>query len=362
MKRTDSCNVKFLTYLSLKLLCFLVLPAYLFWHASFNHYEQVCKESTDEYRAKLETAHLGLLCLFVTIALGLWISTSIINPMAELQKGTIALQKRKFSYRLPKLGNDEFGELSSMMNTALSDYDELDRGLLVKNNLMDSFAESLIVGNFAIFAKTISFTNSGNDMLVVNNVDGKISTLIGTSAEHGIASSLIHAFVSGALLQLEQFAFIPDEKARNLASLLKKCSTHEHSKTIATTDVVVDASADTICFVNAGTLMPINIGNDKKPSTFELKSQPLGLNLSDEIGPTEIRLKGGECLVFFSNGILSTGLSSHEIFKMLTDLSRQSPEQIVQQTIERLIHTQKKHSLENDISLIVIKRLPATPF
>ncbi len=71
----------------------------------------------------------GLLTLLAAGLLGLWVTRSIAEPLAQLEAATRALAGRQFTYRIKASGNDELTNLSLAVNDAAAQLAELYAGL-----------------------------------------------------------------------------------------------------------------------------------------------------------------------------------------------------------------------------------------
>ena len=174
-----------------------------------------------EHQVSEKRKILGLLAfvsLLISVSLGLFVAGGILKPLAELQAGVAALRERKFSWRVPDLGGDEFGHLAKIFNETLVDLEELHVASQVKEKLLTTLTQTEIFGQAAYYCH--AGTHEG-EYFDVNDVDENCRALLfGHVNEPGVAGSLILAFVKSATLQLHGFLQTPQLLITELNRLL----------------------------------------------------------------------------------------------------------------------------------------------
>ncbi|EKD82840.1 MAG: hypothetical protein ACD_39C01059G0001, partial [uncultured bacterium] len=67
----------------------------------------------------------GLAALIILVSLTLLFAHSFTVPITHLQTAAEAVEKRDFTFKLPDLGNDEFGEMGRVFNKSIAELEEL---------------------------------------------------------------------------------------------------------------------------------------------------------------------------------------------------------------------------------------------
>ncbi len=113
--------------------------------------EEITRKAGEKYRLFVAS---GLLSLLVALSLGLLVSRYFLAPLGQLHSGVEALKSRNFAYRLPAMGQDEFGNLAEILNSTLVDLEEMQVASQVEEKIFPDLTASQQVGNF-IFAGKI---------------------------------------------------------------------------------------------------------------------------------------------------------------------------------------------------------------
>lgn len=304
-----------------------------------------------QVRAKAEMLmKMALLSLLITISLGMFVAGSVLEPLANLEKGINALKKREFSYRLPDLGKDEFGRLAEIFNTTLVDLEEMHTASIFKDKIFAPLNGSVKLGNYSIFGQTQGFAGSGSDCLEI--CDNHI--LIGDVAGSGIAATLIVAFIKSALMQLEEFSQQPSTIVAELEKLLKVSAGKGKRRFVAFQYLLVNGSE--IKIVNAGLMFPIIINRlSGETRQIGMPSPPLGAGSSAVREEKCLSLAADEVMILFSNG-LSGKVAYEELFQLLSQLDLSSPETCFAD-FNKQIKQRYSPMLNDDVTMVVIMPL-----
>ncbi len=303
---------------------------------------------------------MALVSLLVTISLGMFVAGSVLEPLSELQKGICALRERRFAYRLPDLGTDEFGNLARIFNNTLIDLEEMHTASIFKGKILTNSEEVQVCGNFEIFAGTISFANSGGDYLEVLAADNgcPARVVLGDVAGGGIAALLILAFVKSALLQLQNLSNQPAKLVEELEKLLKISNRAGKRRYMAFQYLTLHAEEGSVELVNAGMFFPIVFDLQKRTlEQVKLPSRPLGAGSGTARESCKIELAVGQALVLLTNGVLASGRVEHQkVFEILSETKEYDPQGIFAEFVGEF-KGRYGQIMNDDVTMVVIKRL-----
>ncbi len=300
----------------------------------------------------------GILSLLIALSLGMFIASSLIEPLGELQKGIGALNERNFSYRLPDLGNDEFGHLAEIFNSTLVDLEEMHTASSFKHKIISNDAQVWKTKSFEIFGQTLAFSDSGSDYLEIfaDENDSPPRIILGDVAESGVAAILILAFIKSALMQLEELYHEPAKLVSELERLLMISSREGQGRCVAFQYLLVDDAAATVEMVNAGLFFPLML--DCKTGSIneiEMPGSPLGTGTGATRLTRRVDIGADQALILFSNGILAEGkISREQIMALFSDIDRSGAEAIFNSFVARF-KSRFASVPEDDITMVVIR-------
>lgn len=300
---------------------------------------------------------LAFVSILVFLAMGLFVSRSILLPLAELQRGIQALQKRDFAYRLPDLGGDEFGELARVFNTTLIDLEELHVALTVQEKISDSMSEPVTVGNLTYFAASSSQGLAGGDYLSINQLaDQRILILTGDVAGYGIGVSLITAFIKASLLQLVHLYDQPDKLLNRLDELLRELSNYRQKKFMTMQCVLFDPDTAELVLGNAGHCFPVVIDRScRSVKVIDLPSLPLGAGKKNDYHRVVSSLSAGESLILYAGGLYRNGEAGFAHFlNALINCTNSCPKIWHDEVMAEIYNRVASKDCHDDMTLVVI--------
>lgn len=259
---------------------------------------------------------LGLWIAVTMISFGfsMFLSRTVTEPVKELKRGVLALKARDFSVRLMKLGNDEFGYLSNFLNRTLNDLEELQVAGFVQEKLLPQMNESLTVGTVKIYGRTVSLNDLGGDYFDVLDIDNRRGIIIGDVAGHGVAASMIMAFVKACVIDLEKLYLDSVEFVNRLNRLFRTTRSKKQRKFMSFQYLLFNQDAN-FQYVNAGHCFPILIDSVAKTATMlKMINSPLGTSSKDIKDVQNHKLEDGQALVLYSDGYYETGDLGFERF------------------------------------------------
>lgn len=300
---------------------------------------------------------LFLFCILISAVLGIVVSSTILNPLAELELGAKAIQKRDFSFRLPNLGENEFGNLGQVLNDLFVDYEEVSSASVIREKLIDSCKDPVKAGNLVIFSLTFPVADSCHDFLYFRRPgEEKFDFLLGAPEQKGVSANLILAFTKGALIQFENENRPFSDNLPMLHGLFRKCNQNSFQhKTIALLQGIVDGDKSEISLRNAGLKYSLVYrGGDL--SVLDLpESLPVGDNEYFACNLIKTSLAKDEILFLFSHDFAS----KQDFARIRKDLEAIIRQKSAEDEIERLVDSYflsqfAKKEIRNGFSLVVI--------
>ncbi|GAB4278499.1 MAG: hypothetical protein Kow0029_21810 [Candidatus Rifleibacteriota bacterium] len=300
---------------------------------------------------------LALVSFLITFSLGLFVSRSVLNPLHELGKGIKALQSRKFSYRLPELGNDEFGYLARIFNTTLIDLEEMHTVAKVKDLLITEATDGFCLGDLKIYGRIINSDSIGGGFLDIEVKDQESARIVtGSVAGGGISSVLILAFIKSALIQLEPTFKSAGEIVNGLDHLLSR-STKRGSKRFMALQYLKCFSDGRIEMVNAGGIYPLLINSCGQVRSVESPSSPIGTAVNKMRKVEKFSMQSGETLLLFSNGVLAGGkIEYDELIEFVKNLNLDFGTECYNDFVANFMAKFSKKGIEKDVSLVLIQK------
>lgn len=300
---------------------------------------------------------LALISFFVSLALGLFVSRSILLPLAELQKGVIALKKRDFAYRLPDLGQDEFGNLARIFNTTLVDLEELHVASVVQEKLADRMLQVHVQGSLRLFAGSHSVQKLGGDYFDFFPADEqRLCIALGDVAGSGVSVSLQIAFIKACLLQLKHLQLQPDTLLNRLYELITASSAQGQRKFVTFQYCIIDGSNSQISIANAGHCFPILVNaSSGQIKVIEMPSTPLGSGKMPRIFSAALTLRAEEALVIYSGGLYRNGdIGFERMCNVLLRSYDACPLQYHDNVMKSIFSIAPQADCTDDLSLIII--------
>ncbi|HAE40419.1 MAG TPA: hypothetical protein DCG57_17570 [Candidatus Riflebacteria bacterium] len=300
---------------------------------------------------------LAIVSILVSLAMGLFVARSLLQPLTELQLGIQAFQKRDFAFRLPDLGGDEFGELAKVFNTTLIDFEELHVASTVQEKLNDSMSEPVCAGLMKYFAASSNQNQSGGDYLAINQLaDQKVLILTGDVAGHGIGVSLITAFIKASLLQLADLYDQPDRLLHRLDGLLRGLSSRRQRKFMTMQCALFDPYSAELVLANAGHCFPVVVGRKSSSvRVIDMPSLPLGAGKKNECNTASIKLNAGESLIIYTGGLYRNGEAGFAHFlNALINCSNECPKIWHDNILAEIYGRVAIKDCQDDMTLVVI--------
>lgn len=246
----------------------------------------------------------GITAFTILLSITLLFGHSFIFPLSQLQKGAIAVEQRNFSFQLPALSNDEFGDMGKIFNKSISELEELSIASIVQGRLMP--AHVIDAGQFDIFGKSIPMADLGGDYFdyFVTDQD-HFSVLLGDVAGHGVGASLIMAMAKAGIICSEKHLSEPALILGNLHQMICATRSKTQRKVMTFQYLHLNKKSGVGKYANAGGCSPILVSTNEGRATEITQSAPvLGGFKNSKFNETSITLNKGEAMVFYTDGII----------------------------------------------------------
>jgi serine phosphatase RsbU (regulator of sigma subunit) len=241
---------------------------------------------------------------------------SISRAVNRIEKGTRAVERGDFSYRIKMKRDNQLGAMASSFDrmtesigSLLSSVAEKERlqseieiAATIQRNLLPKEGPSFSGVSFsAHFEPTASI---GGDYYDVFNLDkSRLAVAIGDVSGHGLSTGLVMAMVKAAITTLVEEGADETSLFQRLNDLVHRSTERRAFMTLAFT--IFDLERRTIRHTNAGHLYPYLLRRGvAEPIAIESPSLPLGVRTHIVTNTVEVELREGDALVYLSDGMI----------------------------------------------------------
>ena len=302
--------------------------------------------------------------LFVIAALiGFTLSTQFLKPIEGLTEGVKAIDKRQFDLKIPVYSGDELGQLSNLLNSVIEGMKDLQVASIVQTSLFPS--ERLCEKGIEIYGHSRAMTDIGGDYFDYFVADqSRIIGLVGDVSGHGVSAALI--------MGMAKFAFTTAEAAnRPLTETLTSfnlflVSNIKRKKMMTMFLYCVNTDTYELEFSCAGHNPPMLLHqNAENAKMIETESFPLGIREKSKYQQQSIVLEPGDKMLMYTDGIIEATDNSgnmigyEQALKWFAGCVELDAQQAVEEMFARFDHATQNKPAEDDISLIVLRRLPS---
>lgn len=273
-------------------------------------------------------AGIGLTLLFLYMMAALFAAVliySITRAVNRIEKGTKAVERGDFSYRIDMKPHNQLGEMAQSFDrmtesiaTLLANVAEKERlqseiaiAASIQRNLLPKEGPQFRGVSFsAHFEPTASI---GGDYYDVFNLDkSHLAVAIGDVSGHGLSTGLVMAMVKAAITTLVEEHADEASLFQRLNQLVYRSTERRAFMTLGFT--IFDLDRGKIRHTNAGHLYPYVLREGQPPSSIELPSLPLGVRAEIRARTLEIDLQEGDTVVYLSDGIIEAQNEEGEPF------------------------------------------------
>ncbi|HEV2722377.1 MAG TPA: SpoIIE family protein phosphatase [Thermoanaerobaculia bacterium] len=286
--------------------------------------------SADKYVSALSTFIMGitvlLLLLYMVAALfAAVLIFSITRAVNRIEKGTKAVERGDFSYRIGMKPRNQLGEMArsfDRMTESIASLlasvaeqerlqSEIEIAASIQRNLLPKEGPQFRGVSFsAHFEPTASI---GGDYYDVFNLDKtRLAVAIGDVSGHGLSTGLVMAMVKAAITTLVEEGADETSLFHRLNDLVYRSTERRAFMTLAFT--IFDLERGKIRHTNAGHLYPYLLRAGGPPIAIEVPSLPLGVRGDIRTHTEEVDLQEGDAVVYLSDGIVEAQDENGEPF------------------------------------------------
>jgi serine phosphatase RsbU (regulator of sigma subunit) len=260
------------------------------------------------------TAALLLVYLPATM-MALVLIFSISRAVNRIEKGTQAVERGDFSYRIRMKPRNQLGAMAqsfdrmtesiSSLLTKVAEKErlqsEIDIAATIQRNLLPKEGPRFRGVSFsAHFEPTASI---GGDYYDVFSLDrSRLAVAIGDVSGHGLSTGLVMAMVKAAITTLVEEGADEESLFARLNDLVFRSTERRAFMTLAFT--IFDLERNVIRHTNAGHLYPYVLREGEPPMAVESSSLPLGVRPDIRPHTVEVDLREGDTVVYLSDGII----------------------------------------------------------
>jgi serine phosphatase RsbU (regulator of sigma subunit) len=297
---------------------------------------------------------------------------SITRAVNRIEKGTKAVERGDFSYRIAMKPTNQLGEmaqsfdrmtqsLSSLLVTVAEKerlQSEIEIAATIQRNLLPSEGPKFHGVSFsAHFEPTASI---GGDYYDVFNLDKtRLAVAIGDVSGHGLSTGIVMAMVKAAMTTLVEEGADERSLFRRLNELVHRSTERRAFMTLGFT--IFDLEHSTIRHTNAGHLYPYLLRKNAAPLSIESPSLPLGVRSDITTQTVELKLEEGDAIVYLSDGIVeaqnSNGdpLGFEHLEALLAQETDRSPTAIRDAILEAVARHSGSRPADDDRTIMVLR-------
>jgi serine phosphatase RsbU (regulator of sigma subunit) len=320
----------------------------------------------------LGIASLLAVVYFLAVILAGGLIYSITRAVNRIEKGTKAVERGDFSYRIGLKPRNQLGEVASSFDrmtasvasllTKVGEQErlqsEIDIAASIQRNLLPKEGPQIRGISFsAHFEPTASI---GGDYYDVFNLDERrLAVAIGDVSGHGLSTGLVMAMVKAGITTLVEEGVDETSLFLRLNELVHRSTEKRAFMTLAFT--IFDLDRKTIRHTNAGHLYPYLLRAGSLPRAIEAPSLPLGVKGEFEPKTIELGLQESDTLVYLSDGIIEAQNATGDPFgfdrleKILGRLQGTTPAAVQSAILTELaLHTGERPS-DDDRTVMVLR-------
>jgi serine phosphatase RsbU (regulator of sigma subunit) len=261
---------------------------------------------------------LAVMLLFIYMMAALFAAVlvySITRAVNRIEKGTKAVERGDFSYRIGMKPHNQLGEMAQSFDRMTESIATLLTNVAEKERLQSEIAiaatiqRNLLPKEGPLF-RGVSFSahfeptaSIGGDYYDVFNLDKThLAVAIGDVSGHGLSTGIVMAMVKAAITTLVEEHADEVSLFKRLNELVHRSTERRAFMTLAFT--IFDLERSTIRHTNAGHLYPYLLRRGQPPASIEVPSLPLGVRSEIRTRTVEVKLEEGDTIVYLSDGII----------------------------------------------------------
>lgn len=297
---------------------------------------------------------------------------SITRAVNRIEKGTKAVERGDFTYRIAMKPQNQLGEMAQsfdrmtesiatlLVNVAENErlQSEIEIAASIQRNLLPKEGPQFRGVSFsAHFEPTASI---GGDYYDVFNIDKtRLAVAIGDVSGHGLSTGLVMAMVKAAITTLVEEGAEETSLFHRLNDLVYRSTERRAFMTLAFT--IFDLERGTIRHTNAGHLYPYLLREGQPPRGIEVPSLPLGVRSTINTHTAEVDLQEGDCIVYLSDGIVEAQDENGEPFgfdhleRLLSQSVDRSPSTIRDQILAAVARHCGTRPADDDRTVMILR-------
>lgn len=257
-----------------------------------------------------------MLAYFVASAFAAVLIFSISRAVNRIEKGTQAVERGDFSYRIRMKRSYQLGAMAQSFDRMTESIASLLVTVAEKERLQSEIAIAATIQRNLLpkdgpHFRGVSFsahfeptTSIGGDYYDVFNIDkSRLAVAIGDVSGHGLSTGLVMAMVKAAMTTLVEEGADEASLFQRLNELVFRSTERRAFMTLAFT--IFDLEHGTIRHTNAGHLYPYLLRDGSHSArALECPSLPLGVRSNLVTQTVEVDLLEGDTIVYLSDGIV----------------------------------------------------------
>lgn len=334
--------------------------------------------SAGEYFRILATIIAGLAALLMTMyflaaLFAAVLIFSISRAVNRIEKGTRAVERGDFSYRIRMKRHNQLGAMAQSFDRMTESIASLLASVTEKERLQSEIAiaatiqrnllpkEGPTFGGVSFSAHFEPTTSIGGDYYDVFNLDkSRLAVAIGDVSGHGLSTGLVMAMVKAAITTLVEEGADETSLFHRLNELVFRSTERRAFMTLAFT--IFDLDRRTIRHTNAGHLYPYLLRRtEATPISIESPSLPLGVRDSISTQTVEVELQEGDAIVYLSDGIVEAQdengepLGFEQLELLLAAHNESSPTAIRDEILEAVAKHSGPRPADDDRTVMVVR-------
>jgi HAMP domain-containing protein len=312
---------------------------------------------------------------FFALLLAAGLIFSISRAVNRIEKGTRAVERGDFSYRIGMRAKNQLGQVAQSFDSMTQSVSSLLGRVAEQERLQSEIDIAATIQRNLLprevpHAKGIAFSahfeptaQIGGDYYDVFTLDhDRIAVAIGDVSGHGLSTGLVMAMVKAGMTTLVEEGVDEVSLFKRLNDLVYKSTERRAFMTLGFT--IFDLNRATIRHTNAGHLFPYLLRAGEPPRSIEAPSLPLGVRSVIEPVTIELDLRSRDTIVYLSDGIVEAQDPKGEPFgfdlleAILAKKTGSEPAAIQEEILARVsVHASGR--LADDDRTVMILRLDA---
>jgi len=297
---------------------------------------------------------------------------SISRAVNRIERGTKAVERGDFSYRINMKPHNQLGEMAQSFDRMTESIasllitvaekerlqSEIEIAATIQRNLLPKEGPQFRGVSFsAHFEPTASI---GGDYYDVFNLDKtRLAVAIGDVSGHGLSTGLVMAMVKAAITTLVEEGAEETALFHRLNDLVFRSTERRAFMTLAFT--IFDLEKGTIRHTNAGHLYPYLLRKGAALSSLDCPSLPLGVRSEMMTQTIEVNLAEGDAIVYLSDGIVEAQNADGDPFgfdqleALLAQQSERSPSVIRDAILAAVARHSGSRPADDDRTVMVLR-------